>query len=456
MSALHVLHIAPYSPETWAYGGIPRVVGSFTQGLARRGHTVTVCATDALSRGARLAEPGGHGGRVSPWPPRTTGGVTTRIFPNLSNRLAYDWQCFTPVGLGRFLRRHAASFDVAHLHACRNFPVTIAARHLRRAGVPFVLGPNGTAPRIERRQTAKRAWDLLVGDTPIRYAAAVLAVSRAERRQLLDLGLRDSEIHVIPNPVDLDEFAEPIDGRCFRERVGAGDAPLVLFLGKLTPRKRVDCLVDAFARVTHRSARLVIAGNDMGSLSEVRTAVRLHRLRDRTVFTGLLSGRERLEALTAADLVVYPSDHEVFGLVPVEALLCATLVAIAISVLLLVAVIELVRRRRLVEEYSIIWILGALVLLAASVWRGFLDTAAQFLGIYYPPSLVLMGLVLLFFVALLALSVVLSRQQRQIESLTEETAVLGAEIRDLRLPTGAESAPHIVPRTRRDRGQSAP
>ena len=132
------------------------------------------------------------------------------------------------------------------------------------------------------------------------------------------------------------------------------------------------------------------------------------------------------------------------------------LVAIAISVLLLVAVIELVRRRRLVEEYSIIWILGALVLLAASVWRGFLDTAAQFLGIYYPPSLVLMGLVLLFFVALLALSVVLSRQQRQIESLTEETAVLGAEIRDLRLPTGAESAPHIVPRTRRDRGQSAP
>ena len=329
MSALHVLHIAPYSPETWAYGGIPRVVGSFTQGLARRGHTVTVCATDALSRGARLAEPGGHGGRVSPWPPRTMGGVTTRIFPNLSNRLAYDWQCFTPVGLGRFLRRHAASFDVAHLHACRNFPVTIAARHLRRAGVPFVLGPNGTAPRIERRQTAKRAWDLLVGDTPLRHAAAVLAVSRAERRQLLDLGLRDSVIHVIPNPVDLDEFAEPVDGQRFRELVGVGDAPLVLFLGKLTPRKRVDFLVDAFARVAHRSARLVIAGNDMGSLAEVRTAVRLHGLRDRTVFTGLLSGRERLEALTAADLVVYPSDHEVFGLVPVEALLCETPVIVA-------------------------------------------------------------------------------------------------------------------------------
>ncbi len=131
------------------------------------------------------------------------------------------------------------------------------------------------------------------------------------------------------------------------------------------------------------------------------------------------------------------------------------LISIAISVLLLVAVLELVRRRRLVEEYSIIWILGALVLLAASVWRGFLDTAARFLGIYYPPSLILMGLVLLFFVALLGLSVVLSRQQRQIESLTEETAVLGAEIRDLRPPANSESAPQMVPSSRRDRSQSA-
>ncbi len=329
MSALNVLHIAPYSPETWAYGGIPRVVGAFTQGLARRGHAVTVCATDALTSEARLARPEGRQGGVGAWPPLTTGGVTTRIFPNLSNRLAYDWQCFTPVGLGGFLRRHAASFDVAHLHACRNFPVAIAARHLRRAGVPFILGPNGTASRIERRQTAKRAWDLLLGDAPLRQASAVLAVSGAERRQLLDLGVPDSEIHVIPNPVDLDEFAEPLDGRRFRETVGVGDAPLVLFLGKLTPRKRVDVLVEAFARVGHPTARLVIAGNDMGSLAEVRTAVRSHGLQDRTVFTGLLPGRVRLEALTAADLVVYPSDHEVFGLVPLEALLCETPVIVA-------------------------------------------------------------------------------------------------------------------------------
>ena len=123
-------------------------------------------------------------------------------------------------------------------------------------------------------------------------------------------------------------------------------------------------------------------------------------------------------------------------------------VAIAISVALLLVVLELVRRRKLSENYSIVWILGALILLVFSVWRGLLDSVAALVGIFYPPSVLLMGLVLLVFVALLAMSVVLSRQRRQIESLTEESAVLAAEIRDLRADGSAEGD---VPRS----GQSS-
>ncbi len=123
-------------------------------------------------------------------------------------------------------------------------------------------------------------------------------------------------------------------------------------------------------------------------------------------------------------------------------------VAIAISVALLLVVLELVRRRKLSEDYSIVWILGALILLVFSVWRGLLDSVAALVGIFYPPSVLLMGLVLLVFVALLAMSVVLSRQRRQIESLTEESAVLAAEIRDLRADGSAEGD---VPRS----GQSS-
>src|SRR5205809_904092 len=86
--------------------------------------------------------------RVPAGDAHTPDGVAVRAFPNFSNRLAYHLQLFLPIGLDRFLRAHAAAFDVAHLHACRNVPGVLAARRLRAAGVPYVLEPNGTAPII--------------------------------------------------------------------------------------------------------------------------------------------------------------------------------------------------------------------------------------------------------------------------------------------------------------------
>ena len=108
------------------------------------------------------------------------------------------------------------------------------------------------------------------------------------------------------------------------------------------------------------------------------------------------------------------------------------LVAIAVSVVLLAVVLELVRRRKLVEEYSLLWILGSFAILALSIWRGMLDLAARQLGVFYPPSLLLLLVIVIVFVTLLWFSVVLSRQRKQIDRLMEETAILGAEIRDLR------------------------
>src|SRR5205809_3769143 len=137
---LRILHVTPYSRDAWAYGGIPRLTYSLARGLARRGHRVTVCTTDACDESARLDWPSSH----------TSDGVEWQVFPNLSNDLAYHLQLFLPLGLHTYMSRHAATFDVAHLHACRNIPGAIAAYHLRRTGVPYLLAPNGTAPRIER------------------------------------------------------------------------------------------------------------------------------------------------------------------------------------------------------------------------------------------------------------------------------------------------------------------
>lgn len=315
MSLLRILHVVPYFEGAWAYGGIPRLATAMVRGLARRGHQVTVCTTDAGDDTSRWGVPPDR------FPPRD---IEVHVFPNLSNRLAYHWQLFTPVGLASFLRRRALSFDIAHLHACRNLPGILAARRLRRAGVPYLLSPNGTAPTIERWLLAKRVVDRLGAMRVLDGAARIVAVSDAERRQLIDLGVSAARIVIVPNPLDTREFEPAPDATAFRRRLGVDRAPVVLFLGKLTPRKGVDLLVHAFARTRTAGAHLVIAGNDMGAGVQVEAAIAVTGVTGRVTHTGLLRGRERLDAVAAADVVVYPSRDEVFGLVPLEALLAGT------------------------------------------------------------------------------------------------------------------------------------
>jgi glycosyltransferase involved in cell wall biosynthesis len=255
--------------------------------------------------------------------------VEIEVFSNLSNTAAYHLQLFLPRGLAAWLSRRAGDFDVAHLHACRNLPVTLAARELRIAGVPYVIAPHGTAPRIERRRLLKRIYDLTVGRRDVSGAAAYQAVSEAERRQLVALGLDPGAIEVVGNPIDGDEYERLPERGTFRAEHGIGDRKLVLYLGRIAPRKRIDLLMRGFAAWGDREARLVVAGNDQGVRRSLERLARSLRIADRVSFPGLLEGTRRLSALRDADVVVNPAEDEVFGLVPVEAILCGTPVVVA-------------------------------------------------------------------------------------------------------------------------------
>jgi len=112
--------------------------------------------------------------------------------------------------------------------------------------------------------------------------------------------------------------------------------------------------------------------------------------------------------------------------------------AIGASIALLIFVLEMVRRRRLNEEYSFIWIVSSGALIVLSIARGLVDRLALSLGILYGPALLL--LILAFFVAAAALhfSLVISRQRRQIERLIEDVALLDEQQRRWRQSEGAE------------------
>jgi len=317
--SLRILHVTPYFVDAWGYGGIPRIATTLTRELARRGHRVTVCTTDAGDAHRRA-----NGIRVA-----RESDVEVRMFANVSNALAYHAQMFLPRGLNAFLAAHAVEFDVAHLHALRNLPVSIAVRHLCRAGVPYVVAPNGTAPRLERRRLAKWAYDRTAGRGDLRNATAVIAVTVAEARALEQLGVPASRIRQIANPVDVDEQPRAPARGLFRARFGLGDGPLIVVLGKLTPRKRVDEVIRALAEGLDRDVKVAVVGNDMGSLPSLQALAVALGVAGRVIFAGLLRGDERLQALRDADVLAHPAVDEIFGLAPMEAILAGTPVVVS-------------------------------------------------------------------------------------------------------------------------------
>lgn len=100
------------------------------------------------------------------------------------------------------------------------------------------------------------------------------------------------------------------------------------------------------------------------------------------------------------------------------------LVAIIAAAGLFVVVLELVRRRRLLERYALLWLFSALALLGLAVWSGLLERIADVIGIIYPPNalfLIAFGFVLLL---LLHFSLAVSRLTDQTKVLAQRLALL--------------------------------
>ena len=105
------------------------------------------------------------------------------------------------------------------------------------------------------------------------------------------------------------------------------------------------------------------------------------------------------------------------------------IVAITAAAGLLVILLELVRQRRLLERYALLWLFSALVLLGLSVWTGLLEAVASVLGVAYPPNalfLIAFGFVM---VLLLHFSLAVSRLSDQTKVLAQKQALLEERLR---------------------------
>ena len=117
------------------------------------------------------------------------------------------------------------------------------------------------------------------------------------------------------------------------------------------------------------------------------------------------------------------------------------LVAILVSLILLLVTVQLIRKRKLREEYALLWLLASVAILVLSVFGGIVNSLARLFNIAYSPTLPLVAGILFALAVLLSLSVALSNQANQNRDLAQEMAILEFRLRQLEKEHEYESEP---------------
>jgi len=134
------------------------------------------------------------------------------------------------------------------------------------------------------------------------------------------------KIVVIPNGINYNSFNQLPEKGNFRRKYNINRKYIILYLGRLHEIKGIDFLIRSYAELLNErnDVTLVLAGPDDGFFNDAKLLIDKFNIVDHVIFTGLISGVEKLEVYVDADVLVYPSIFEIFGLVPFEAIMCGT------------------------------------------------------------------------------------------------------------------------------------
>lgn len=179
---------------------------------------------------------------------------------------------------------------------------------------------------------ANRTYLRLVTRLSVRQANAVIAVSRHTRRELIELlSVPATHVHVVPNGVD-DRFRPLRESvvEDFRQQRGLPDRFLFCQC-TIEPRKNLSILLRAFAALDETDYALVIGGGRGWQYKSIFAMVEQLELTDRVWFPGFIPDEELPLWHNAANIFVFPSLYEGFGLPPLEAMACGTPVIVSDS-----------------------------------------------------------------------------------------------------------------------------
>ena len=312
---MRILQVIPVFSDP--FGGPVTVVRSISKELAKR-HEVVVYTTTALDPKHDFS-PGEE----------EVDGYRVVCFPRTFRQLCYTGVFGTlslSLNMMKALKENLKDFDIVHCHSWQQFPDVVVCHYATKYVVPYVLQTHGSIPRIGKK-FRKITYDVIFGHRVLNSASKVIALSQVEVEQYRQMGVPEEKIAIIPNGIDLSEYADLPPKGCFKKKFGIKeDERIVLYLARIHKIKGVDILVRAFANVIKKldDVRLVVVGPDDGYLGELETLIKALKMENNVLIAGPLYGRDKLEAYVDADVYVLPSRYEIFGMTVLESVACGT------------------------------------------------------------------------------------------------------------------------------------
>ena len=286
-------------------GGVGPAVTALSRGIAGRGHTVDILALD---------DPG------APW--LKLNGLN--IFAIGRGLTGYQ---YSPQ-LRRWLREHGAKYNRIIVNGLWQYPNLAVWQEFARTSTPYYVFPHGMLdPWFKRTYPLKhlKKWCYWpwAEYRVLRDAAAVIFTSEQERidaRQ--SFWLYRSREKVSPLGIPLPSPVMDSAGDVFQRFPQIANRRVLLFLGRLHPKKGCDTAIEALAGMSKRdNVVLVFAGPDqVGWQRQLQTRATALGLAANVVFTGMLDGETKQAVLAAADALILPSHQENFGISVIEAL----------------------------------------------------------------------------------------------------------------------------------------
>jgi len=313
---MRVLQVLPRYAPAWSYGGGVRMFWMLACELTRLGHEVRVVTSDSINPETRASELN----------ETLDGGIQVTRYRNRFNSLSARAGAlfFRPSGMRTGIRRLAEWSDVIHMGESRGIHNLWAAQAAGSTGVPLIWSAYGGLPPARGvRGVYRKVYDVAFTGSVIPNVGRFVAQTDHEAGVYIAHGASPSKVRLIPLCVDIHDFVTPPERGRFRDRIGVGaNDLLVVCVGRLSPVKGMDLLVDAFAKVPAqpKGPYLALVGWDHGAEATLRDQVKRLNLERRVFFPGALLGDDRMLAYVDADVfALTPAVYEETSLAALEA-----------------------------------------------------------------------------------------------------------------------------------------